>query len=104
MACGRLKHGVSTMNNFEPKSEMTMIHGRFVRLFLEHKDEAGLASLSDEQVVERAPEIFKTLMEVYVEAWRKRDKATRNRLAWFTRACDEEFDETHLRPAHRPLH
>ena len=63
-----------------------------------------MANLSDEQVVEQAPAIFKTLTAVYVEAGRKGDRATRDRLAWFTRACDEEFDETRQPPPRRPLH
>jgi hypothetical protein len=92
------------MPDFETKPDMRAIHGRFVRLFIEHKAEAGVASLSDEQVVEQAPVIFVTLMAVYVEAGRKGDQATRDQLAWFTRACDEEFDEAHQPPPRRPLH
>ena len=61
------------MPDFETKPDMRAIHGRFVRLFLEHKAEAGVAGLSDEQVVEQAPVIFETLMAVYVEAGRKGD-------------------------------
>ena len=60
------------MPDFETKSDMRAIHGRFVRLFLEHKADAGIASLSDEQFVEQAPVIFETLMAVYVEAGRRR--------------------------------
>ena len=92
------------MSDFETKPDMREVHGRFVRLFLEHKAEAGVASLSDEQVIEQAPVIFESLMAVYVEAGRKGDQATRDRLAWFTRACDEEFDEARQPPARQPLH
>jgi hypothetical protein len=81
------------MPDFETEPDMRAIHGRFVRLFLEHKAEARVADLSDEQVVEQAPEIFRTLMTVYVEAGRKGDKATLDQLEWFVRACDAEFDE-----------
>jgi hypothetical protein len=95
---------VSTLPDFETKPDMRAIHGRFVRLFLEHKAEAGVASLSDEQVIEQVPMIFKTLMAVYAEAERKGDQATRDRLAWFTRACDEEFDEARPPQPRRPLH
>jgi hypothetical protein len=38
------------------------------------------------------------------EAARKGDGATLDRLAWFTRACDEEFDETHPLPRRPPQH
>jgi hypothetical protein len=54
-------------------------------------------------VVEQAPMIFVTLVEIYVEADGNRDQATRDRLAWFTLACDEEFDETR-QPPRRPLY
>jgi hypothetical protein len=83
--------------------EMRAIHGRFVRLFLEHKAEAGVTSLSDQQVVEQAAVIFKRLMAIYVEAERQGNRATCNRLAWFIRACDEEFDEAR-QPPRRSLH
>jgi len=80
------------------------IHGRFVRLFLEHKAEAGVAGLSDEQVVEQAPAIFHRLDTTCQEAAQKGDGAALDRLAWFTRACDEEFDEVREPPPHQPLH
>jgi hypothetical protein len=96
--------GVDQCLTSKPNPEMRAIHGRFVRRFLEHKAEASVAGLSDEQVVEQAPVIFETLMAVYVEAGRKGDRTTRDRLAWFTRACDEEFDEARKPPPHRPLH
>jgi hypothetical protein len=92
------------MTRFETNPEMRAIHGRFVRLFLEHKAEAGVASLSDEQVVEQARTIFVRLVAVYVAAGQKGDQATRKRLAWFTRACDEEFDEPRQPRARQPLH
>ena len=76
-----------------------------MRLFLEHKAEAGLASLTDEQFIEGAPVLFETLMEVCVQAWRKHDRAAREPLRWFTHACDEEFDERRAwPPKRRPLH
>jgi hypothetical protein len=92
------------MSDFKTNPAMGAIHGRFVRLFLEHKTEAGVASFSDEQVVEYAPVIFLTLTEVYVEAGHKGDQATRRRLAWFTRACDDEFDEAAQPPPRQTMH
>jgi len=92
------------MPNFEPNPQMREIHGRFVRLFLEHKAEAGLACLPDEQVIVQAPTIFVNLMAVCDEAARKGDGLTLVRLAWFTEACHEEFDEARPSPPPRPYH
>lgn len=78
--------------------EIRAIHGRFVRLFLAHKAEVGAAGLSDEQVVERSRDIFIALMAACVEAGRKGDQGTLDRLAWFGHACDAEFDEGRLPP------
>jgi hypothetical protein len=92
------------MPDFETEPELRAIHGRFVRLFLEHKAEARVADLSDEQVVEQAPAIFRALMAVYLEAERKGDQATLDHLEWFVRACDEEFDEARQPQRRQPQH
>jgi hypothetical protein len=90
------------MPHFDNEPDMRAIHGRFARLFIEHKAEAGVADLSDEQVVEQAKAIFQRLNASSEEAARNGDGATLVRLAWFMRACDEEFDDTHPLPT-RPL-
>lgn len=81
------------MPDFDTQPEIRTIHGRMVRLLLEHKAEARVADLSDEQIVEQAADIIRTLMAVVVEANDKGDHATLDQLAWFTDACDAEFDE-----------
>jgi hypothetical protein len=86
-------------------AKMRVIHGRFVRLFLENKAEAGVADLSDQQVIEQAPAIFERLDTACQEAARKGDGATLVRLGWFTEACHQEFDETeHALPTRPPQH
>jgi hypothetical protein len=62
------------MTDFDNEPDMRAVHGRFVRLFLEHKAEAGVEHLSDEQVIEQAPAIFERLMATCVEARRKSDQ------------------------------
>jgi hypothetical protein len=90
------------MPGFDNEPNMRAIHGRFVRLFLEHKAEAGVAHLSDEQVIEQAPAIFERLVATCVEARRKGDQETVDQLAWFDHACDDEFDEARLPQPRRP--
>jgi hypothetical protein len=86
------------MVDFSTEPEMRAIHGRMVRLLLEHKAEARLTDLSDEQIIEQAPDIIRTLMAVCVEAGRKGDQSTLDKLGWFTGACDAEFDEDRQPP------
>ena len=57
-----------------------------------------IQNLSDEQIVERSPDIIRTLMAVVVEADRKGDQAALEKLVWFTDACDAEFDEARTPP------
>jgi hypothetical protein len=92
------------MTDFESKPDMRATHGRFVRLFLEHKAEAGVASLSDEQVVEQAGEIFLKLRALRDDAARKGDGETLIRLEWFTHACEEEFDDRREAPPRSQQH
>ena len=80
----------------------SVVSGGKAKSRVEHKAEAGVASLSDKQVIEQAPVIFETLMAAYVEAGYKGDQAMRDQLPWFMRACDEEFDEAY-QPPPRPL-
>lgn len=88
------------MPDFENEPQVRAIYGRMVRLILEHKAETRVAHLSDEQIVEHAMEIIRTLLAVCAEARRAGDQATLDQLTWFTDACDAEDDET--RPPPRP--
>jgi hypothetical protein len=92
------------MPDFDNERDMRAIDGRFARLFLEHKAEAGVADLNDEQVVAQAKAIFQRLDAACQEAARKGDGATLERLAWFTSACDDEFDEARPLPTRPPQH
>ena len=93
------------MPDLNNERNMRAIDSRFARLFLEHKAEAGVADLSDEQVIEQVQAIFQRLNAACEEAARKSDGATLVRLTWFTEACHQEFDETqHPLPTRPPQH
>jgi hypothetical protein len=71
-----------------------VIHGRFCRLFLEHRDDARIGELTDQQIIEQAGAIFLAMMSAVVSAARQGDQKRLDGLAWFTRACAGEIDET----------
>jgi hypothetical protein len=80
------------------EGDLRAIHGRFTRLFLEHKAQLGLAHMSDAEIVDKADAVMLALMSRATVATRKHDVPELRRLSPFVGACQAELEEVARSP------
>jgi hypothetical protein len=78
--------------NLDPAApEYAGIRADLGRLFLQHKDELGMADWTDADIVAQVNDIAGALMMASTHAVAHGDRAWLDRHAWFSKACERLF-------------